>query len=81
MSAVAWPAVQVLPDQLALPQLVAVALGIGAVFVALVVLLGLEPDDRTIIDRLARRARRLRDRVRRKPSHHPKVEEASAPWS
>jgi O-antigen/teichoic acid export membrane protein len=80
-AAVAWPAVALLPDRMALPLLVAVAVGIGAVFVVLVVLLGLEPDDRKIVDRLAQRAGRMWGRVRRRPAPRPDVDEASDPWS
>lgn len=80
-AAVAWPAVALLPDRLGLPLLIAVAVGTGAVFVGLVVVLGLEPDDRTILERLTRRAGQFWNRFRRRSGKGPTVGEASIPWS
>jgi O-antigen/teichoic acid export membrane protein len=57
-------AVAALPPMLGVVALVALALGIGLVFVVILAVLGFEPDDRMVIDELRQRGRRLVDRVK-----------------
>ncbi len=80
-AAVALPVVAALPEPLGFPLLVALALGIGVVFVALVALLGLEPDDRQVLDRLLGRARELVDRMKHRSAKGREDREDTVPWS
>jgi O-antigen/teichoic acid export membrane protein len=80
-AAVALPVVAALPDRLGFPLLVALALGIGVVFVAFIALLGLEPDDRRVLGRLLHRARGLVDRMKGRSAKGRDDREDTLPWS
>ena len=77
----AWPVVAALPDPLGPGLLVAVAIGIGVVFVALIALFRLEPDDRRVLDRVLARARGVVGGLRRQDGNAPGGGEAPIPWN
>jgi O-antigen/teichoic acid export membrane protein len=72
-------AVAALPSELGVVGLVAVALAIGLVFVATLAALGFEPDDRLVLDELARRGRRLAGRLKGRAGRGGR--KAPSPWS
>jgi O-antigen/teichoic acid export membrane protein len=74
-------AVAALPPMLGVVALVALALGIGLVFVVILSSLGFEPDDRMVIDELTKRGRRLVDRVKARAGRGRPRRKAQDPWS
>lgn len=78
---VAWPLVAALPDPLGPALLAVVAIVIGVVFVALIAVLRLEPDDRRVLDRVVQRARGVLDRVRHRSGKGSGEREVPVPWN
>ena len=73
--------VAALPDKLGLAMLIALAVGIGLLFIATVALLGLEDDDRLVLDRIMRAARRLIHGIKGRASGGPGRRRVPPPWS
>ena len=76
-----WPIVAALPDRLGPGLIGAVAVWIGIVFVALVALFRLEPDDRRVLDRLVGRARRSVHSILGRAGKGPRQGKVTVPWS